>query len=318
MNTFRGFQPHPWLGHRHLQTVAGTLARPAVTRTVERDWIPSAYGDRLLLERLPAAPGAPRVLILHGMSGSSRAPVVRYAMAQANLAGFEAIGLNLRGSELCPATIPRLYHAGSSDDLEAVVRGLLPGPALLLGGFSLGANILLKWLGERAEDVPGQVLGACAVCSPLDLAGCASQLEQDPVSRLYRWHLVGRLKRLAAELNRTFPGILSEVRLRQAKTFRDFDEHVTAKLHGFAGADDYWSRCSSLGFLAGIRRPTLLINARDDPFLARGVLEQVPRTPWLETEFPDSGGHLGFVGPGWQPWVEQRMVAFFVQTLRRA
>lgn len=318
MNQLQPFSPHPWLGHRHLQTVAGAAVRPGEDIAPERHWVPSAHGDRLLLERLPGEPGAPRVLLLHGLSGSSRTPAMRSAMLCARRAGFEVLALNMRGSELCPATIPRLHHAGSSDDLEAVVSWLLPGPPLYLGGFSLGANIMLKWLGERGDAVPREVHAACAVCSPLDLAGCAEQLEADPVSRIYRWHLVSRLKARALELCEAFPGILSEPRIKAAVTFRDFDGYVTASLHGYQGADDYWSHCSSLNYLAGIKRATLLVNARDDPFLPPGVLDRVPDSPWLVRDFPHQGGHIGFIGSDWKPWAEGRMIGFFQEARRAA
>ncbi|MCA9791787.1 MAG: hypothetical protein KC910_08325 [Candidatus Eremiobacteraeota bacterium] len=194
-----------------------------------------------------------------------------------------------------------------------MVQQLTPGPPLFLAGFSLGANILLKWLGERGNDLPETVVGACAVCSPLSLEACAARLEAEPMSRLYRWALIFRLKHLARAFARRHPGQLDDSQLHKIRTFWQFDEWITAPLHGYLNARDYWDRCSSLRFLDGVRRPTLLLNAVDDPFLDPRLLP--PETAWVKTEFPLHGGHLGFVPRGGFDWLESRLLSFFSSLL---
>ncbi len=222
------------------------------------------------------------------------------------MAGWQALALNFRGAGGEIPEVPRLYHAGCSDDLDAVVTSLFPGPPLALAGFSLGANVLLKWLGERGRDLPGSILGACSVCSPLDLASCATRLDTSPLP-LYRVYLIGRLKAMARRFLVRHPSVLNGVDLSTIQTFWQFDHRITAPLHGFDDALNYYQRCSSLHFLEHIRVPTRLLNSRDDPFL--GPLKWPRGTDWVRPDYPERGGHLGFIGPGWSHWLEDYLMA---------
>lgn len=302
------FKPFPGLANPHAQTLVGAFwpGPRLLTRVAQVD---SAHGDQLRLEAYGPPRARRRLLLLHGLTGSSRAALIRRFLAYFGRRGWLAMALNLRGAGGCLTGVPRLYHAGCSDDLEAVVQQLLPGPPLFLAGFSLGANIVLKWLGERGSDLSEAVLGACAVCSPLSLAACAHRLEANPMSQLYRWALIYRLKQLARAFDARHPGRIDPARLEQIHSFWQFDEWVTAPVHGYASAQAYWESCSSLGFLASIRRPTLLLNAVDDPFLDPSLLPDP--TPWVSTEYPPHGGHLGFVPSGRWDWLEARLFAFF-------
>lgn len=302
------FDPHPWLAHPHLQTLAGALYRPIPRFRTWREWVETPDGDRLALDWLDRD-AALTVLVLHGLSGSAASPVVRGVMAAASQVPARVVGLNFRGSLGTPNQ-PRLYHAGRTDDLDLVVRHLLalyPGP-LAIVGLSLGGNILLKWMGER--DVSERVTG-CAVCVPYNLGNCARRLEEDPVSRIYRYYMVGRLKARVLEMLTRFPGVLDPAVVRGVRTLTDFDDRVTAPLNGFRDAEDYWGQSSSLHYLKGIRRPALLINAVDDPFLRVSDLpvDEVRANPCLELQLTDRGGHLGYIGPGWRPWIEGRVAA---------
>lgn len=300
----RPFQPHRWLANAHLQTLVGSVARPNPKLELQVHELPSAHGDTLRAESLPLARARARVLILHGLTGCSRAAGIRYLMKLLADHEFEPWALNFRGADGRVPEVPRLYHAGSSDDLEAAMRALPDELPLHVVGFSLGANIMLKWFGEQGARARAQ--SGMAVCSPLDLGRCAQRLEESFMSRGYRRYLVTRLKKTAARFAARFPEVLDGRILKRLVTFRDFDHEVAAPIHGFDGADHYWDSCSSIYFLEHIRRPVLLLNSRDDPFLDLEVLPLAHR--YLITEYPRHGGHLGFIGPGGHCWMEQRLL----------
>ncbi len=306
------FRPQPGLAHPHLQTLAGAALRPCPPLKPRREWFQAPDGERLGLDFLDAPGQVPTVLVLHGLSGTSSSPIVRGAMAAAHRLPARVVGMNFRGA-LGPPGQPRLYHAGRSDDLDLVVDHLLErfGPRLGVVGFSLGGNILLKWLGEKGQQAPPGVVG-CAACVPYNLGNCARQLEKDAISRFYRYYMVRRLKARVASLLERFPGALEWKRVAAARTLTDFDREVTAPLNGFRDEEDYWGHCSSLFYLSRIARRAHLINAADDPFLAPGDLPHalVAANTNLSLEVTEQGGHLGYIGPGWRPWIERRIADF--------
>lgn len=235
---------------------------------------------------------------------------------------MQAVVMHFRGCSGEPNRLSRTYHSGETEDLDCVVRWLRlhwPDRARGVVGYSLGGNVLLKWLGERGRDAP--VAAAVAVSVPMDLAACAARMERG-FSRLYRHQLVGSLRRKVLEKYAQRPGTLDLERVRRAQGFREFDTLVTAPLHGFTDADDYYRRCSSRDFVARIRRPTLILHALDDPFMIPGVLPDTSSLPAQVTlEVSRHGGHVGFVegtGPlGLRPgyWLERRVPAFITRQL---
>ncbi len=301
------FVPFPGLAHAHLQTLAGAIYRPFPPVETRREWLTTVDGERLALDFIDGPD--PTVLVLHGLSGTSSSPLVRSTMSLAAQLPARVVGMNFRGALGAPDQ-PRLYHAGRSDDLDHVVEHLLHrfGPRLAVVGFSLGGNITLKWLGERGDTLPAEVIG-CAACVPYILGNCARELEKNPVSRLYRWYIVRRLKARVRLVLDKFPGVLDWAEIARVRTLTEFDRAVTARLNGFVDEEDYWRRSSSVFYLPHIRRRTLLINAADDPFLAPGDLphEIVAANPALTMEVTPHGGHLGYIGPGWVPWIERRI-----------
>jgi predicted alpha/beta-fold hydrolase len=275
-------------------------------------------GDFLDVDELAAAEGAPRVIVLHGLEGSSGSPQVRRMLGQARARGWGAIAMNFRGCGGTPNRLRRSYHGGDTGDLAWVADRVCrqhPGSPVFLAGFSLGGNVLLKYLGEQADAVPSMVRGAAAVSAPVNLRASAYALESG-FGRIYGRRLTERLKRKTAEKLARFPDLVDPVRLRRVATLTQFDQLVTAPVHGFRDAEDYWARSSSAHVLARIRRPTLLINAQDDPFLPAAALpvEAVASNPRLEADFPVSGGHLGFLEGRWPGvaagWAEARAAAF--------
>ena len=303
------FEPAWWLRDPHAQTIWSKFARRTPLVRSRRERWELDDGDFLELERHDAPVPAPRLLLLHGLEGSPRSHYVRGFFAEAERRGWAADLLIFRCCGDEPNRLMRSYHSGETGDLDMVVRRIIaaePGRPLALAGVSLGGNVLLKWLGERGADVPREISRAVAISAPFDLARGSRHLERG-FSRVYAAHFLRSLKAKAREKHARFPDAAEWDRVERARTIWDFDDAMTAPVHGFHDALDYYTRSSSIRFLSRIRMPTLLLNAADDPFLPRDVLDAV-RTiavanPDLVLEFPERGGHVGFVaGPApWRP-----------------
>lgn len=312
------FRPAWWLPGPHLPTIWGKLARRLPDAHERIELWPTPDGDRLSVARLDAPdPDAPLLLLLHGLEGSVRSKYAQGLMHHARARGWSAALVIFRSCDgRIPAT-PRLYHSGETSDADLVIRRLAaerPGRALLAAGVSLGANVLLKWLGEQGDRTPPELRRAAAISTPFDLAAGSRHLERG-FSRVYVRHFVKGLRAKALRTLARHPGLpVDRGRLLAARSFWDFDDVFTGPVHGFAGADDYYARSSSLGFLDRITVPTLLHSAVDDPFLPAAILDRVRevarRTPALTVDFTPHGGHVGWVaGPPWAPiyWMEHRV-----------
>ncbi len=328
------YAPARWLPSAHAMTVFASVARvfPRPRGRRERWELPD--GDFLDLDRyLPDPSGgddpaaAPLVVICHGLEGSSRTGYVRGLVAMALSRGLGALALNFRGCSGEANRLPRFYHSGETGDLALVVDRLVaerPGRPLLLAGFSLGGNVVVKYLGERGEAAPAEVLGALAVSVPFDLALCAGAIDGPGFwSRVYRTRFMRRLRRKAAEKGRRFPGAFDAAAAAGARTFAEFDAIVTAPLHGFASAEDYWARCSARRFLAGVRRPLLAVSSLDDPIVPAPAIPfaEARANPAVTLETTAAGGHVAFVG-GWpfRPtfWAERRGADFLAALAAKA
>jgi predicted alpha/beta-fold hydrolase len=323
------FSPAWWLRNRHAQTIWGKFfrrqqAQPTVIRRLE-----TPDDDFLELHRLEAVTaGSPRLLILHGLEGGAHSHYAQALLGEAATRRWSAEVLVFRscGSELNRTR--RLYHSGETTDLALVVDTLIdedPATPLLLAGVSLGGNVLLKFLGEREDALPEAIKGAATVSVPFDLSRSAWQIDKG-LSKAYQRSFVSSLRRKAfAKLDR-FPDLANREALKRIRTMKDFDNLVTAPLHGFDDAEDYYRKSSSLGWLGKIRLNTLLLNAVDDPFLPREVLSQVKEiashNPALHLDLPLHGGHTGFV-EGRNPlhpryFAEHRVGEFLAEQLRRS
>ena len=282
----------------------------------------TADGDFVDLDWADGPPGAPLLLVLHGLEGSARSPYVTGLLAGGLARGWRGGALNFRSCSGEPNRLPRFYHSGDTGDLDHVVTQLVGRePALRLGavGVSLGGNVLVKWLGERGADAPPQVVGAVGISVPFDLVASARVLDRGFRRALYTANFMRTLRRKALDRARVYPGLVDTARVRRARTFAEYDRAVTAPLHGFADELDYWTRASSGPYLARVRRPALLLNARDDPFVPPGVLPDPAALPsGVHVEFPARGGHAGFLdGPPWRvgSWAERRAVEFLATLL---
>ncbi len=314
-----GFRPAWWLRNRHAQTIWRRVVGRVPPVAYHRERVDTPDGDFLdldWLDRRPTKPDVPLVIVLHGLEGSSRAKYVLGVLSVVARRGWDGLALNFRscGGEL--NRLSRFYHSGETGDLDWVVSTLItrsPRRPLALVGFSLGGNVLLKWLGERGDTVPDQIRGAVAVSVPYDLGVAAYRVDHG-FGRVYGQVFLRTLKVKALEKAARFPGLIDVEVVRGLSSFAAFDEHVTAPIHGFSGARDYWTRSSCLPWLERIRTPTLLISADDDPFLPSDHLprEAVARSSWLDAEFSERGGHVGFVQGPWpwdaSYWVDRRAV----------
>lgn len=280
---------------------------------VDVDWWEPGVPDR----------SRPLVLVLHGLEGSSRAKYVVGLLTSVAAKGWDGAALNFRSCSGELNRRPRFYHSGETEDLDFVVATLLkrhPGRPLALVGYSLGGNVLLKWLGERGGRAPDELWAAVAVSVPYDL-GLAAHRVDHGFGLVYGQVFLRTLKAKALAKAERFPGLIDPKLVRSIRSFAQFDEHVTAPIHGFAGARDYWTQSSVLPWLRAIRRPTLLISACDDPFLPASDLprEAVRRSPYLEAEFTARGGHVGFVEGAWPGlasyWVDRRAPAFLAERM---
>lgn len=285
--------------------------------------------DFLELHRLDsAAAGSPRLLILHGLEGGVRSHYAQALLGEAASRGWNADLLVFRscGSELNRTR--RFYHSGETTDLAQVIESLVsedPNAPLVFAGVSLGGNVLLKFLGERGAELPEAIKGAATVSVPFDLSQSARQIDKG-LSKVYQHSFVSSLRRKALAKLDHFPDLADPEALKRIRTMTDFDNLITAPLHGFDDAEDYYRKSSSLGWLNRIRLNTLLLNAVDDPFLPQEVLSQVKEiashNSALYVDLPLHGGHTGFVG-GRNPlrpryFAERRVGEFLAEQLRQS
>ena len=312
-----GFRPPLLLRNGHLQTIFPVLFPRCLDLAYVPERLELADGDFLDLAWLRR--GSNRLAILcHGLEGDSEAGYIRGMSAALAEGGWDVLAWSFRGcSPGAPNRLLRFYHSGETDDLREVIRHAGKSyDNVALGGFSLGANIVLKYLGERAT--AAKVAGAVAISAPVDLAASTRVLDGNWSNRIY---LRRFLKSLIAKVEAKavdFPGKLDLQDIRKTRSFLEFDDRYTARIHGFRNAADYWRQSSSRQFLRGIRVPTLLLNARDDPFLPPACfpVPEAESNPCLFLETPARGGHVGFVD--WETWhgrtwAERRAVEFLAE-----
>jgi predicted alpha/beta-fold hydrolase len=296
------YQAPWWLPGGHLQTIVGAL-EPAPRIAWRRERWDTPDGDFIDLDW--AGSGGPLLAMFHGLEGGTASHYARAIAAQAAKRGWRCVVPHFRGCSGQANLKARAYHSGDSEELDWILRRLAPEYAV---GVSLGGNVLLKWLGERGAGA--RLRRAAAVSAPLDLAAAGRALDLGFNRQVYTRSFLSTLRRKALAKLERFPGLFSALRVRGATTLHEFDDAVTAPLHGFRGADDYWARASSAPWLEHIRVPTLVLNARNDPFLPEAALERAARkaAPAVLLEFPREGGHAGF--PGRRGWLARRVLEF--------
>lgn len=312
------FRPAWWCRGRHAQTVWGALVPVGGQAPCERRRWELPDGDFLEVDEGPAEPGAAILIVLHGLESSSRSSQVAGLLRAARRCGWRGVGMNFRSCGGALNRLRRSYHGGETGDLAWVIGRVLaehPGSPVLCAGFSLGGNVLLKYLAEQGDAAPQALRAAAAISAPFDLAVSARTIERG-FSRVYMRRLVRELRRKTLAKLEQFPDLVDRHALRAVRTVAAFDELVTAPVHGFPSAAAYWAASSSGPALARIARPTLLINAQDDPFFPAEALprEAIARNSHLTAEFPQAGGHMGFISGRWPgaatSWSTERAIQF--------
>jgi predicted alpha/beta-fold hydrolase len=305
-----------WLPGGHAQTIYPMLIKPSAPAYRRERW-ETPDGDFIDLDWIDGPDDAPLLLLFHGLEGSSASHYASTLMSAIGERAWTGVVSHFRGCSGEPNRLPRAYHSGDSDEVDWVLRRLrqrFPQRTIFAAGVSLGGNALLKWLGERGQSAGDVIHAAAAVSAPFDLAICGHHLGRG-FNRVYTQHFLNTLKKNAAEKLARFPGIFDGHRMAHAQSLYEFDDAVTAPLHGFLGADDYWQRASAKPLLGGIRIPTLLLNAQNDPFLPARALPRADEvSATVKAEFPREGGHVGFVTgslPGRLDWLPQRLLHFF-------
>lgn len=309
----RNYSAPWWLPGGHLQTIYASLFPPPPVRFERRRWT-APDGDFIDVDFAGSSQAPRTLLVFHGLEGSSNSHYARAFAAAATGAGWRVAIAHFRGCSGEPNARARAYHSGDTAEVDWIVRRLAQEAAQLCAiGVSLGGNVLLRWLGERGDEAAALLRRAAAVSAPLDLPASAQALDRGLNRLLYTRYFLATLKpKSLAKLER-FPGIYDATRVRAAKSFREFDDLVTAPVHGFRDADHYWSTASSGPWLARIRVPTLVVNARNDPFLPEGALVAAARdaAPCVTLEFPAGGGHAGFPArAGESAWLPRRLMEF--------
>ncbi len=309
-----------WLPGGHLQTLYAALLMPRPEVAYRRERWETPDGDFIDLdwsEGDGAAQSQPLVVMFHGLEGNSRSHYALALMTALRGRGMRGVVVNFRGCSGEPNRLPRAYHSGDAQEIEWILRRFRSRNAeapLYAVGVSLGGNALLKWLGESGQSAIGVVDAAAAVSAPLDLMAAGDALGQG-FSLVYAHNFLRTLKAKSLAKLERFPGLFDANAVRAAGTLREFDDLVTAPLHGFRNTDDYWTRASSKPGLKNIRVPVLVINARNDPFLPAAALPRASEVSSTVTlEQPDDGGHVGFVDgalTGQFRWLPRRILRFF-------
>lgn len=310
-----------WLPGGHLQTIypATRIRKPAVGFRRER-WNTPCGQDFIDVDIVDGEPGAPCVMLFHGLEGSSDSHYARALMAAVQARGWHGAIPHFRGCSGEANLAPRFYHSGDAEELDWIIRRLRPRHAgrFYVAGVSLGGNALLRWLGEQQHSA-GIVDAAVSVSAPLDLAAGGAALSSG-LNRIYTRMFLQTLKPKALAKLAHYPGLFDREQLLAASDLYSFDNVVTAPLHGYRDTDDYWHRASARHVLHDITVPTLVLNARNDPFLP-GQFLPTSASKAVTLQYPETGGHVGFPTgpfPGRIDWLPGRILHFFDGVAMRA
>ncbi len=315
-----------WLNHAHLQTLYPSLLRKTPPPLLCRERLITPDNDFIDIDYCGTG-NSPLIILLHGLTGSSQSSYIKGLQHTLLQQGFRSVSLNFRGCSGEYNRLARCYHSGETEDIHflyQILRQREPNTAMAVLGFSLGGNVLLKWLGEQGNQL--DLFAAVAVSVPLLLNVCATKLDNG-FSKLYRANLLRELKLYISEKQQHLEKLGATQEADKIKqlgdlstihSFWQYDDRVVAPLHGFANVDDYYQRSSSRQFLKSITVPTLVIQAHDDPFMTTDVLPDANElSPSVQLDITQGGGHVGFI-TGRNPfkpvyWLEQRIIAFLKQ-----
>ncbi len=325
------YRPPRWLPGAHLQTIWPATLSPCPSVGWRRERWDAPDGDFVDVDFADADGGtadvdvaracrdgprggarAPMLVLFHGLEGGSRSHYARAFAGAARRRGWRIAVPHFRGCSGELNRAPRAYHSGDSAEIDWILRrfarSATGGEPLMAVGVSLGGNALLKWFGEQGE-AARVVRAAAAISAPHDLHASAVALSRG-LNLVYMRHFLKTLKRKSDAKLAQYPGLFDRRRMLRSRDFFDFDDTVTAPMHGFASCFDYWERSSCRRFLAGIRVPTLVLNARNDPFLpAHALPARDEVSDQVTLDYPAEGGHVGFpqgLPPGRLDWLPER------------
>jgi len=322
-----------WLPGGHAQTIYASTLMPRARVAYRRERWDTPDGDfidldfvedpSLVTRHSSLGANAPLVVLFHGLEGSSRSHYALALMAALGEHGMRGVVVHFRGCSGEANRLPRAYHSGDAQEIEWILRRLRAqnaGAPLFAVGVSLGGNALLKWQGDNGESAARIVDAAVGISVPLDLMATSNALGQG-FNLVYARNFLATLRAMSLAKLARFPGLFDANAVRASRTLREFDDVVTAPLHGFKDADDYWTRASSKPGLKNIRVPTLILNARNDPLVPAWALPDTGAVSAAVTlEQPEEGGHVGFVSgafPGCLDWLPRRVLAFFQRNRMR-
>lgn len=319
------FVPPVWLRNPHCQTVGARYLRRITLPEMKTENWETPDDDVVQVHSRILDPEAPIVLILHGLEGSVESTYMIGLIRQLDRISWNAIAMDFRSCGGTMNRAKRLYHSGETTDAAFMVQRIsevYPDNPIYMTGYSLGGNVIGKWLGDLGDAVPENVKGAAICSAPYDLVASGKHMDST-LSRLYVLHFLRMLIPKAVEKEAQYPGSLDLEKIKKSRTFADFDTHATAALHGFEDSHDYYTKVSCGKVLHNIRRPTMLLSASDDPFNPGDTqpCDIAEQSPWLYPQFMSHGGHVGFIrregrfGVGY--WAEEQITRFFQECQAR-
>lgn len=313
-----------WLPGGHLQTLYSALLAPVPKITFQRSHWDTPDGDIVAADSIAGPADAPLVALFHGLEGGSQSHYGRSLMAEIQRRKWRGVVPHFRGCGGVPNRLPRAYHSGDTAEIEWMlqrIRGIAGSAPMFAVGVSLGGNALLKWAGERGAAARDILSAIVAVSVPYELAATGDHLALG-LNRIYTWNFLRTLKQNARLKLERFPDVFDRAAMERARNMREFDDAVTAPLHGFKNVDDYWTRASSKPALRNIRVPTRLIHARNDPFTPISILPTFDEvSDQVSFDFSENGGHAGFSSgpfPGHSEYLPRKIIRFMEQNSRDA
>ena len=319
----KSIKPHQssfWLPGGHLQTVYPFLLRRQVLPVYQRHKVNTPDGDFIHIDSINDDQEGPLVVLLHGLEGSSRSHYARAFMNQINRINWSGYVINFRGCSGEPNELARAYHSGDSDELEWIfgLDMIQRRTHVFVVGFSLGGNVLLNWLGQEKYHKNHIIDGAATVSAPYDLVVAGNRLSSG-ITRLYGNHFLRSLKEKALHKIKKYDLSITEASIRAVTTLKQFDDRFTAPVHGFKNVLDYWGRASSKHHLGQIKRPIMLIHAKNDPFLpGNGIKRLTENNRNIHLNLTNHGGHVGFTEggfPGNTDYLPHVIIRYFKELL---
>lgn len=312
-----------WLPGAHLQTIYPAMLLPIHAVTYRREIWPTPDHDQIVIDWIDGEETQPLVVLFHGLEGSSSSHYARVLAYQLKQLGWRGAVVHFRTCGGLDNLLPRSYHAGDSAEIDWILRYFREhyqkSAPLFACGVSLGGNALLKWLGEREGEARNLITAAAAICAPVDLVAAGLCLDRIPQRWLYTRYFLKLLRKKIAQKVEAHELVFDLQSLAEVKTLKAFDDMVTAPMHGFANALDYWHKASSKPLLPAIGTPTLIVHARNDPFIPTHTIPHKHEVSKLVTLCQTKqGGHVGFVDgkwPGQLQWLPTTLIHYFKHCL---